>query len=209
MSIKPQKNICEFENRKMKSIAVFCASAAGENPIYSESAYGLGKFLANSGIKVIYGGASVGCMGALARGALEAGGDIIGVLPNFLRRKEIAKLDLEELILVDSMHERKLKMNELSDGVITMPGGFGTMEEFFEMLTWAQLGLHQKPIGIFNVNNYYDQLFGFIKHMNKEKLLKNKHMEILQISSSISELLGKMQHYNPPPLEKWLKEKRT
>src|SRR5690606_25178671 len=116
------------------------------------------------------GGGNVGTMGALARGAIDAGGEIIGVLPKFLIQKENAKLQLSELILVDSMHERKLKMNELSDAVITLPGGFGTMEEFFEIVTWGQLGLHKKPIGLLNVNAFYDLLIDFIKHMNREAL---------------------------------------
>lgn len=193
----------------MKRIAVFCASSVGVTSIYTESAYNLGKVLAEKGIQIIYGGAGVGSMGALARGAIDTGGEIIGVLPKFLIQKENAQLELSELILVDSMHERKLKMNELSDAVITLPGGFGTMEEFFEIITWGQLGLHQKPIGILNTNNYYDLLIKFIKHMNREKLLRDEFMKMLLVSNKIPELLEKMQNYVPMDFKKYLQNHKT
>ena len=134
----------------MKSVTVFCGSSMGTDPIYKSQAFLLGKTLAQQNIKLIYGGAKVGLMGAVADGALSENGKVIGVLPHFLGTKEIAHESLTELIRVESMHERKTKMSELSEGVIALPGGFGTLEELFEMLTWGQLGLHQKPIGILN-----------------------------------------------------------
>src|SRR5687768_1380717 len=136
----------------MKSVAIFCGSSSGSDSIYYSQAAMLGKILAHRKIQIVYGGAKVGLMGAVADGALKEGGKVIGVLPNFLKSKEIAHTGLTDLILVESMHERKLKMHELSDGIIALPGGFGTLEELFEMLTWSQLGLHKKPIGLLNIN---------------------------------------------------------
>ena len=151
----------------MKSLAIFCASSRGNSEVYYESAKNVGAFLAKKKIRVVFGGSKLGLMGAVADGALENGGEVMGVLPNFMRKKEIEHSHLTELILVESMHERKLKMHELSDGVIALPGGFGTFEELFEMLTWAQLGLHTKPIGILNVQGYYDKLLEMFDHMTE------------------------------------------
>ena len=193
----------------MKSIAIFCASASGENSVYTDTAYQVGRYLAKENYQIVYGGASVGCMGAVAQGALDHGGQVIGVLPRFLDRRELAKKDLSELIMVDSMHERKLKMNELSDASISLPGGFGTMEEFFEIITWGQLGLHQKPTALLNVNGYYNHLIKFVQHMNQEKLLKDKYMKMILVDNQIDNLLLKMKRYEHPELEKWLTSKNT
>lgn len=191
----------------MKSIAVFCASSIGSKDIYREAAYNCGKALAKKNIRLVYGGASVGLMGALADGALEAGGDVIGVLPHFLDRREIAHKKIV-MIRVKSMHERKLKMHELSDACLTLPGGFGTMEEFFEMLTWAQLGLHEKPNAILNVNGFYDALINQFDVMVEEGLLKEKHRNILLIDNNIDTLIDKVLNYKAPEVEEWLKKKR-
>lgn len=188
----------------MKRIAVFCASSEGSDPIYMQTAFELGQFIANKGYGLVYGGASVGCMGAVAKGAMEAGGEVIGVLPAFLNKREIAAFNITELIMVESMHERKLKMSELSDGSITIPGGFGTFEEFFEMATWGQLALHENPTALLNINGYYDHLIEQLKHMVKEGLLKQKHFDTLVIENTIVPLIEKMETYSPPPLEKWL-----
>ena len=193
----------------MKNICVFCASAKGENPIYMENAFLLGKLIAQKGYGLVYGGAAIGCMGALARGALEGNGKVIGVLPHFLNRREISQTGLDQLIMVDSMHERKLKMNELTEGSITLPGGFGTLEEFFEIVTWGQLGLHQKPTALLNVNGYYDFLVAQLKHMNSERLLKGKHLDMLLIESNIEKLLNQMEVYKHPPIDKWLSAGET
>jgi len=174
-----------------------------------EKAFAVGAALARNNIGLVYGGASVGCMGAVAKGALSEGGEVIGVLPQFLNKREIAALGLTELIMVDSMHDRKLKMNELSNGNITLPGGFGTFEELFEMATWGQLGLHKNPTAILNVNGYYNHLIAQMEHMVKEGLLKKEHFETLVIEIDIDALLQKIEEYTPPLLERWLTEKTT
>lgn len=191
----------------MKRITVFCASSFGTEKIYEEQAIALGKTLAEQNIELVYGGANVGLMGAVADGALNAGGKVIGVLPNFLRSKEIAHLGLTELILVESMHERKTKMNDLCDGVIALPGGFGTLEELFEMLTWAQLGLHKKPIAILNVNGFYDSLIALLQTMTEKGLLKEVNQKILLVSDTIDDLLYQMKNYVAPTVGKWIDKK--
>lgn len=191
----------------MKRITVFCASSFGTEKIYEEQAIALGKTLAEQNIELVYGGANVGLMGAVADGALNAGGKVIGVLPNFLRSKEIAHLGLTELILVESMHERKTKMNELCDGVIALPGGFGTLEELFEMLTWAQLGLHKKPIAILNVNGFYDALIALLQTMTEKGLLKEVNQKMLLVSYTIDDLLYQMKNYVAPTVGKWIDKK--
>ena len=188
----------------MKRITVFCASSFGTEKIYEEQATLVGKTLAEQNIELVYGGANVGLMGAVADGALNTGGKVIGVLPNFLRSKEIAHLGLTELILVESMHERKTKMNDLCDGVIALPGGFGTLEELFEMLTWAQLGLHKKPIAILNVNGFYNSLIELLKTMTTKGLLKEVNREMLLVSDNIDDLLEQMRNYVAPTVGKWI-----
>ncbi|MDP5201707.1 TIGR00730 family Rossman fold protein [Flavobacterium sp. DG2-3] len=191
----------------MKRITVFCASSFGTEKIYEEQATALGKTLAEQNIELIYGGANVGLMGAVADGALNAGGKVIGVLPNFLRSKEIAHLGLTELILVESMHERKTKMNDLCDGVIALPGGFGTLEELFEMLTWAQLGLHKKPIAVLNINGFYDSLIELLQTMTEKGLLKEVNQKMLLVSDTIEDLLEQMKNYTAPTVGKWIDKK--
>ena len=188
----------------MNRITVFCGSSFGTEEIYKEQATLLGQTLAKQNIELVYGGANVGLMGAVADGVLNAGGKAIGVLPNFLRSKEIAHLSLTELILVESMHERKTKMNDLCDGVIALPGGFGTLEELFEMLTWGQLGLHKKPIGILNINGFYDSLIELTKVMVEKGLLKPVNQEMLLVSDTIEDLLHQMRNYVPPATGKWI-----
>lgn len=191
----------------MKRISVFCGSSFGDDSIYLDQAIKLGEILALKGIELVYGGANVGLMGAVADGALSKGGKVIGVLPHFLQTKEIAHLGLTELILVESMHERKTKMNELCDGVIALPGGFGTMEELFEMLTWAQLGLHKKPIGILNVNGYYNFLNALSDVMVEKGFLKQVNRTMLLTSDSVENLLDQMTDYRAPEVGKWINNK--
>ena len=193
----------------MKSVTVFCGSSFGSEDIYRREAEHLGQLLAEQNIKLIYGGAKVGLMGVIAGAALEAGGKVVGVLPQFLRSKEIAHEGLTELILVDSMHERKNRMHELSDGVIALPGGFGTLEELFEMLTWAQLGLHKNPIGLLNVNGYYDALIDLIHHMVDKGFLKPVNQKMLLSSDSVLELLQTMNNYVAPEVGKWITEDKV
>ncbi len=188
----------------MKRLTVFCGSSFGSDPVFQTTATMLGQTLALRNIELIYGGANVGLMGAVADGVLGSGGRVIGVLPLFLQSKELAHNKINELILVDSLHERKSKMNELSDGVIALPGGFGTLEEFFEMLTWAQLALHKKPIAILNVNGFFDPLISLVKTMVDNEFLKKEHGEMIIISDNIEELLEKMENYTPPRVEKWI-----
>lgn len=188
----------------MKSIVVFCGSANGYSELYKEAAYELGAILAERQIDVIYGGAKVGLMGALADGALNNSGRIIGVIPDFLKTKEVAHESLTKLEMVDSMHARKLRMHELSDGIIAMPGGWGTMEELFEMMTWGQLGLHQKPIGILNVNGFYDAFNAIVSSMVSEGFLKEVYQEMLLVSPDPLELLDMMENYTPPEITKWI-----
>ncbi|GEN76603.1 LOG family protein [Chryseobacterium hagamense] len=188
----------------MKSITVFCGSSFGSDDIYKEQAALLGQALAKQGIQLVYGGADVGLMGAVADGALNAGGKAIGVLPHFLQSKEIAHQQLTELVLVETMHERKTKMNDLCDGVIVLPGGYGTLEEFFEMITWAQLGLHQKPIGLLNIDGFYDDLIRMVQTMVEKGFLKQVNRDMLLISESIEELLEMMRNYKAPTVGKWI-----
>jgi uncharacterized protein (TIGR00730 family) len=190
----------------MKRITVFCGSSLGSDDVYRSQANLLGKTLAKQNIELVYGGAKIGLMGAVADGALSEGGKVIGVLPKFLRSKEIAHENLTQLILVDSMHERKTKMNELCDGVIALPGGFGTMEEFFEMLTWGQLGLHQKPIAILNINGFYNSLIDLVQTMVDKGLLKEVNQKMLLVSNDMDDLINKMRSYVPPVVGKWINE---
>ncbi|HEX7869632.1 MAG TPA: TIGR00730 family Rossman fold protein [Chryseobacterium sp.] len=193
----------------MKSITVFCGSSFGSEEIYKEQAYLVGKTLAEENIRLIYGGANVGLMGAVADGTIQNGGKAIGVLPHFLQSKEIAHQNLTELILVETMHERKTKMNELSDGVIVLPGGYGTLEEFFEMITWAQLGLHKKPIAILNIDGFYDDLIKLVQTMVDKGFLKQINQEMLLVSDTIEELLEKMRNYKAPTVGKWISKEEV
>jgi uncharacterized protein (TIGR00730 family) len=180
----------------MKRITVFCGSSNGTKKEYREQAYHLGKTLAIKNIGLVYGGARIGLMGAVADGALANGGEVIGVIPDFLQTKEIAHDSLSQLIVTATMHERKTKMNELCDGVIALPGGFGTIEELFEMLTWAQLALHQKPIGILNTDGYFNHLIAFVQHQLDEQFIKPFHQHLLIVGNTVDDLLEKMKLIN-------------
>lgn len=193
----------------MKSIAVFCGSRDGASPVYKESAHALGKALAEQGITLIYGGATVGLMGEVADAALGAGGNVIGVIPHFLKSREIEHKQLTELIVVDSMHERKLKMSELAEGFIALPGGPGTMEEYFEIFTWAQLGLHQKPCGILNVQHYYDPLITLFDQMAREQFMLEKHRSMVLTDTTPEGMIQQFLSYSPPPVKTYLTDERT
>nr|WP_322623004.1 TIGR00730 family Rossman fold protein [uncultured Flavobacterium sp.] len=193
----------------MKNITVFCASSFGNDPEFEIVAYNLGKLLAENSLGLVYGGAQVGLMGAVANGALQAGGTAVGVLPVFLETKEIAHPGLTEFIVVDTMHERKTIMSDRCDGVIALPGGFGTMEELFEVLTWAQLGLHKKPIGLLNVAGFYDALIAFIDQMVSNGLLKQINRDMLLVADNAEVLLQMMNEYVAPDVPKWLNKETT
>ena len=193
----------------MKNIAVFCGSSEGYDEQHRDMAYQLGAVLAEKSIGIIYGGGKIGLMGAVADGALANGGKVIGVIPSFLENKEISHEGVTEMIVVETMHQRKLKMNDLCDGVITLPGGWGTMEEFFEMLTWGQLGLHKKPLAILNVNGFYDSLNVLFSTMVQEGFLQECTRNTLLISDSIDELLELMHNYTPPETPKYINRQTT
>ena len=193
----------------IKSICVFCGSSEGLDSIYMQQARQLGQMLGGRSITLIYGGAKVGLMGAVADGVLSEGGTAVGIIPQFLCTKEVAHGGLSELILVDTMHERKLKMHEMSDAIITLPGGWGTMEEMFEMLTWGQLGLHQKPIGLLNINSYYDSLIELTANMVSSGFISKSLTEMLLIEEDATLLLDRMNHYIPPAIPKWITEQTT
>ncbi|WP_338448028.1 TIGR00730 family Rossman fold protein [Niallia oryzisoli] len=180
----------------MKGLAVFCGSRNGASDVYIEGAKKLGKELAKRSTTLIYGGSSVGMMGAVADSALEAGGRVIGVMPRFLDNRERSHKHLTELIIVESMHERKAKMIELADGFIAMPGGPGTLEEFFEIFTWAQVGLHQKPIGLLNINQYFDPIVDLFNHMADEHFMDEKFRTLALIDEKASSLLDQFSHFN-------------
>ncbi|MGP4065803.1 TIGR00730 family Rossman fold protein [Oceanobacillus sp. M65] len=192
----------------MKSIAVFCGSSDGASDVYIESARRLGKELANRKITLVYGGASVGVMGALADAVLEHGGKVIGVMPTFLEQREISHKRLTELIVVGSMHERKAKMAELADGFIVLPGGPGTLEEFFEIFTWTQLGLHQKPCGLLNINQYFNPLIELFNHMTNEKFLHEKYRSIAIVEDDPKRLLEKFYSYEPPTIKTYITDEK-
>ena len=193
----------------MKSIAVFCGASMSNDSVLNQEAYNFGKIMAERHTQLIYGGAKIGLMGNVASGVLENGGKAIGVIPDFLTTKEVVHTDLSELIITKTMHERKLKMHELSDGIVALPGGFGTLEELFEMLTWAQLGLHKKPIGILNVNGFYDDLLSFIEVMITKELLKLSYKQLLLVAETTEELLEKMNNFKPLPVPKWMNKNQT
>lgn len=193
----------------MKSITVFCGSSFGTDKIYEEQAFLLGQSLAKQDIQLIYGGSETGLMGTIANGALSENGKVTGVLPQFLKSKEIAHKNLTELILVETMHERKTKMNDLCDGVIVLPGGYGTLEEFFEMITWAQLGLHKKPIAILNIDGFYNDLISLVENMVNKGFLKAVNRDMLLISDNTDDLLEKMRNYQAPTVGKWISKEEV
>jgi len=194
-----------MENIKLTSISVFCGSSPGNNDLYYQDAYKLGGYLAENNLKLVYGGAKVGLMGAVADGALSKGGTVVGIIPDFLQNKEIAHDGLTELIIVQSMHQRKSLMDELSDGAIVLPGGFGTMDEMFELLTWGQLGLHKKPIGILNTDGFYDDLITCLDNMVSKNLLRQSNRDMLLVSQEIKTLFSMMETYEAPMKAKWMK----
>ena len=190
----------------MQSIVVFCGANTGSNPIYSETAAELGRAMAQRHIEVVYGAGKVGLMGVLAEAALQAGGEVVGVIPFFLRKKEVCHEGLTRLYVVDSMHERKIKMAQMSEAVVVLPGGYGTMDEVFEMLTLAQLGQGQHPVGLLNINGFYQPLIDQLDHMAAEGFLKPAHRKLLLVADTIPELLDKLEGYQAPPKEgKWIK----
>ncbi len=179
----------------MKRLAVYCGSALPADPVYVESAREVGRTLAGRGVGVVYGGGRLGLMGAVADAALEAGGEVIGVIPEALVRAEVAHQGCTELHVVQTMHQRKALFTDLSDGFITLPGGVGTMDELWEAISWAQLGYHAKPVGLLNVAGFYDQLIAFNQHMIATGFIRPQHASILSHAETIEALLDKMAAY--------------
>lgn len=193
----------------LNSICVFCGSSEGNDARIISESFLLGKKLADQKITLVYGAAKIGIMGEVAQGVLQNKGKVIGVIPEFLILKEVVHRDLDKLIITANMHERKMKMQELSDGFITLPGGFGTLEELFEIMTWSQLGLHQKPIGLLNINGFYDDLLALLKNMVRKNFLKTENYELLIVDKDIDRLLEKMKTFKPVQASKWLQMDRT
>ena len=197
----------------MKRICVFCGSNAGHNPIYRAEAEKLGRLLAARNIELVYGGGNIGLMGAVADACLGAGGTVIGIIPEALMGKEVAGRAVDHRTLtrpevVDSMHTRKARMAELSDGFIALPGGFGTFEELCEILTWGQLGFHVKPIGLLNVNGFYDPLLAMFDRAVSDGFLREQNRAMALTATDIEALLAAMAAYRAEPVNKWLKEEK-
>jgi uncharacterized protein (TIGR00730 family) len=188
----------------MRAVCVFCGSNPGSRPEYLEATRGLGRLLAGRGSTVIYGGAHVGTMGALADAALAAGGEVVGVIPRQLVDAEVAHEGLSKLHVVPSMHERKALMAQLADGFIALPGGLGTLEEWAEITTWSQLGLHTKPVGLLNVLGYYDHLLSFLDHAAAERFLRPEHRGLVLAGADPAALLTAMASWQPPGAPKWI-----
>lgn len=197
----------------MRRLCVFCGANAGHNPLYRAEAEKLGRLLAERSIELVYGAGNIGLMGAVADVCLGAGGTVTGVIPEALMGKEVAgrAVDhraLTRLEVVDSMHTRKARMAELADGFIALPGGFGTFEEFCEILTWGQLGFHQKPMGLLNVNGFYDPLLAMFDRAVADGFLRPENRAMALADTDIVRLLAQMANYRPEPVSKWLKEEK-
>jgi uncharacterized protein (TIGR00730 family) len=193
----------------VQSLCVFCGSRQGLDPAYTKAARSLGTMLAEANIRLVFGGGHVGLMGVISNAALEAGGDVIGVIPRSLVERELAHAGLTDLRIVGSMHERKALMSDLSEGFITLPGGTGTLEEFFEVLTWAQLGEHEKPCGLLNVAGYYDPLLFVFDHMVHKGFLSESNRALVHVESEPERLLQKLESYQPPKIAKWIDQSET
>jgi TIGR00730 family protein len=189
---------------EIRRLAVFCGSNPGARPEYVQATRSLGRLLAERGIGIVYGGSSVGLMAALADTMLDEMGDVIGVIPRMLVEREVANKALTDLRIVESMHERKALMAELADGFIALPGGIGTLEEFFEIWTWAQLGMHDKPCGLLNVAGYFDPLLEFLDRAVSEKFVREVHRKMVVVESDPAALLARFEAYEPPRVVKWI-----
>jgi uncharacterized protein (TIGR00730 family) len=190
--------------RKLRRVCVYCGSSRGNDPRYAEVARGFGELLAERGVGVVFGGGRVGLMGAVADGALAKGGEVIGVIPEKLRDRELAHLGVSELFVVDSMHARKTMMAQLADAFVAMPGGYGTLEEIFEVTTWAQLNYHLKPVGLLNVGGYYDRLLEFLAHAAGEGFIRPIHRGLLVADAGPAALLERLARVEIPHIGRWI-----
>ncbi len=190
----------------MQTVCVFCGSSSGGDPVYADAARRLGTVLVAHGLTLIYGGGHVGLMGVVADSVLAVGGKVVGVINRALVEKELAHTGLTELHVVETMHQRKALMAERADAFVALPGGFGTLDELFEILTWRQLGMHVKPIGLLNVAGYFDQLLGWIDHAVSARFVKQKHRELLLVADEPERLVEMLMSYRVPPgQEKWIR----
>lgn len=189
------------------SICVFCGASPGASPVYAEAATALGRYIAEQGITLVYGGGAVGLMGIVADAAMAAGGEVIGIIPDSLQRSEIGHAGLTRLEVVDGMHARKARMAELSDAFIALPGGLGTLEELFEVWTWGQLGYHAKPLGLLDVDGFYDRLSDFLDHLVSERFVQEQHRRMLQTADSPAELIAALRQWSPSAAPKWVDRK--
>jgi uncharacterized protein (TIGR00730 family) len=193
----------------VQRLCVFTGSSPGAHPDYARAAEELGRALAGQGLGLVYGGASVGLMGVLADAALDAGGEVVGVIPQALVDREIAHPAVRDLRVVGSMHERKALMAELADGFVALPGGMGTLEELFEVYTWTQLGLHSKPLGLLDVRSYYAQLAAFLDHAVAERFVTAEHREMLVVEERAEALIEAFRRWRPPARAKWIDRSAT
>ncbi|MGY4492117.1 LOG family protein [Pseudomonas sp. TE3610] len=191
----------------LTSVCVFCGASSGNNPVYREAAITLGRTLAERKLTLVYGGGAVGLMGIVADAVLQAGGEVIGIIPHSLNDLEIGHKGLTRLEVVDGMHARKARMAELADAFIALPGGLGTLEELFEVWTWGQLGYHGKPLGLLEVNGFYSKLTGFLDHLVQENFVREQHRSMLQVNESASDLLDALDAWRPTVLPKWTDKK--
>jgi len=193
----------------MESLCVFCGSASGSRPAYASVAAQLGHLMAERKIQLIYGGGKVGMMGALADAVLKAGGEVIGVIPGALVERELAHHDVTDLIIVDSMHQRKAKMSDLSDGFLALPGGYGTLEELFEVITWAQLGFHAKPCGLLNIEGFFDPLLAMLDQAADQAFMSAENRRLLLTSTDPSEILQNLIDAHPVENPRWIDRSET
>lgn len=192
-----------MDSLTIKRLCVYCGSALGARPAYRAAATGLGTLLADRGIELVYGGGHVGLMGAVADGVLAAGGRVIGVIPRALMDRELGHTGIQDLRVVADMHERKMTMAGLADAFVAMPGGWGTIEELSEMLTWLQLGIHAKPIGLLNVDGYYDPLLAFVERMIDERFVRTEHRALMSVAADAETLLEALLAPRAALLDKW------
>lgn len=191
----------------LKSVCVFCGASSGANPAYHDAAEQLGRALAERGLTLVYGGGKVGLMGVVADAAMAAGGEVIGVIPEALKALEVGHAGLSRLEVVEGMHARKARMAELADAFIALPGGLGTLEELFEVWTWGQLGYHGKPLGLLEVNGFYQKLTGFLDHLVAEQFVRQEHRAMLQLGHDADELIDALERWEPTTLPKWTDRK--
>ena len=193
----------------IRRVCVFCGSNSGKDPAYAEAARALGQLFAREGIALVYGGGSVGLMGELADAVLASGGEVIGVIPHALWAREVGHRGLTDLRIVETMHERKAMMADLADAFIALPGGLGTLEEIFEIWTWAQLGLHRKPLGFLDVNGFYAPLMEFLDRAVRSRFVRDEHRAIAMIARDPEALLKRFESWQPPQVQKWITKEET